>query len=232
VSTNTSLHELHDRFLRALSEAGGQRAERGLFGELVTRYGEAHRHYHTLAHLDACLGLLDRFRGSAQHPERVELALWFHDAVYDPTASDNERQSALLARSRLAAVGLPQEALEDIEAHVLATQHHRGSLPDSELAIDLDLGILGASTPEFSYFERAIRKEYAHVPDREFALGRGALLQGLLTRPEIYRVGALREELEVRARANLERRMLELATAVANSDPWVRKNGLPEISGC
>ena len=205
-------NDLEQRFMRALGEAGAERSGEALFDELLTRHGEAHRRYHTILHVDdACLGYLDWYRGSARHPERVELALWFHDAVYDPRASDNERQSAQLARARLAELGLPHAVVDDIEAHVLATARHSHGLPDTDLVVDLDLSILGAPARRFERFEQEIREEYAHVPDLAFANGRRAVLSGFLARPEIYRVPALREELEQRARRNLERRVYELA---------------------
>ncbi|HKO51563.1 MAG TPA: hypothetical protein VJV79_27830 [Polyangiaceae bacterium] len=213
---NANTNELRARFLRALSEASAQRSGGPLFEELLARYGEAHRRYHTIAHVDACLGFFDWYRGSAEHPERVELALWFHDAVSDPAASDNEQRSALLARARLAELGLPREAIDDIEAHVLATKGHRGSGPDTKLVIDLDLGILAAPAPTFARFEREIRQEYGHVPQQTFAIGRRALLSGFLARRAIYSVPALREELEAPARQNLEQRILELASDVSD----------------
>ena len=133
-------NDLEQSFMRALGEAGAERSGEALFDELLTRHGEAHRRYHTILHVDdACLGYLDWYRGSAGHPERVELALWFHDAVYDPRASDNERQSAQLARARLAELGLPHAVVDDIEAHVLATARHSHGLPDTDLVVDLDL---------------------------------------------------------------------------------------------
>ena len=204
-------NDLEQRFMRALGEAGAERAGEALFDELLARYGEAHRRCHTILHVEACLGYLAWYRDSARHPERVELALWFHDAVYDPRASDNERQSAQLARARLAELGLPQAVVDDIEVHVLATARHSHGLPDTDLVVDLDLSILGAPARRFERFEQEIREEYAHVPDLAFANGRRAVLSGFLARPEIYRVPALREELEQRARRNLERRVYELA---------------------
>jgi predicted metal-dependent HD superfamily phosphohydrolase len=212
-----NLDRLRARFLRALNEAGGQRSGSALFDELLARYGEAHRRYHTLAHVDACLGWLDWYRGSAQHPELVELALWFHDAIYDPRASDNERRSAALARARLGELGVPSLAMRDIEGFVLATQSHRSEAPDAKLVLDLDLTILGAPSPTFGRFERQIREEYAHVPDVAFLAGRRAVLRDFLARPEIYRTPPLREELEVRARGNLERRLVELVELADNA---------------
>ena len=210
---NVNVNDLRRRFLGALSEAGAQRSGSGLFEELLARYGEGHRHYHTIAHVDACLGFLDWYRGLAQQPARVELALWFHDAVYELHAGDNEQRSADLAQARLGELGLPRLAIEDIARHVLATERHTGGSPDANLLVDLDLSVLGAPARTFQSFEREIRAEYAHVPELAFAVGRRAVLHGFLARPEIYRVPALREELEARARLNLTRRIVELAAA-------------------
>lgn len=212
LQTNVNINELRARFLRALSNAGVRASGAAVFDELLTRYGERHRRYHTLVHVDDCLGLLDWYRGSAQHPERIELALWFHDAIYDPRANDNERQSAELARARLGSLGVPLTALKEIEAHVLATQSHQAIAPDAELLLDLDLSVLGARSHAYARFEHEVREEYAYVPETQFRAGRSAILRAFLARPEIYRTRALREEFEVRARMNLERRLLELTS--------------------
>lgn len=212
---NVNVNDLRHRFLGALTEAGVRRSGSDLFAELLARYGEPHRRYHTVAHVDACLGFFDWYRGLARHPARVELALWFHDAVYDLHASDNERRSADLARARLRGLGLPRDALEDIETHVLATRVHDGGSADTNLLVDLDLSVLGSPLATFQRFEQQIREEYAHASAESFAKGRRAVLNDFLARPDIFRVPALREELETRARQNLERRMLELAAEVA-----------------
>ncbi|HYQ03461.1 MAG TPA: hypothetical protein VER96_32525 [Polyangiaceae bacterium] len=208
---NVNINDLRARFLRALSDAGVQRSGAALFEELLARYAEAQRRYHTIEHIDSCLGWLDWYRGLARHPERVELALWFHDAIYDPRASDNEHRSAALSRSRLEELGAPHPVVADVEAHVLATERHQSEEPDALLLLDLDLGVLGAPAPSYARFEQQIREEYEHVPEVEFAKGRTAVLRGFLGRSEIYRTPALREELETRARTNLERRIAKLA---------------------
>ncbi len=206
-----NLDALKSRFRRALADAGATHPSDAVFEELVSRYAEPHRRYHTLAHLDACLVWLDWFSASARHPAEVELALWFHDAIYDPRAGDNERRSAHLARERLAAVGVPGPAIERVVAHVLATEHHTAAGGDAALVIDLDLTILGAAARDYDRFEEMIRCEYAHVGAREFALGRRSVLEKFLARDEIYVVPKVRDELEIRARANLGRRIAELS---------------------
>jgi len=210
MNMNVNVNDLRARFSQALSEAGVQRSGTALFQELLARYGEAHRHYHTIAHVDACLGFFDWYRGLALHPERVELALWFHDAVYDPRASDNESRSAELARASLDELGAPAAVRDEVAAHVLATRGHQGDQPDTKLLLDLDLSVLGARPLGFAQFEQQIREEYAHVSDEVFAAGRCAVLSGFAARSEIYATPALREELEFRARQNLQQRMREL----------------------
>ena len=202
--------ELGARFQRAAVAAGATRPCEGVFQDLAARYGEPHRWHHTLTHIDHCLVWLDWFCGSAERPEEVELALWFHDAVYSLAGGGNEHRSARLAREQLGSLGIGGASIDRIARHIEATEKHAAPGGDSALVSDLDLAILGASRGEFDLFEGRIRREYAHVPDLIYRPARSRVLQGFLFRPEIYRVPAIRAELEAPARANLERRTLEL----------------------
>ncbi len=201
---------LASRFERAAVAAGATRQCRPIFDELVDRYGEAHRHYHTLTHIDACLSWLDWFWAFAERPEVVELALWFHDAVYDPESSENERDSAALAREQLGELGIAPGTADIVARHIEATKAHVPVGSDSALVLDLDLSILGARRSAFERFEAQIRTEYAHVPEPAFCEGRRRVLESFLGRPRIYQVAPIREELEARARGNLARRIAEL----------------------
>jgi len=69
-----------------------------VFDALVERYSEAHRAYHTLQHIAECFDQFDHVR-DAESPGTVGLALWFHDAVYDTRAHDNEAESARYAHN-------------------------------------------------------------------------------------------------------------------------------------
>jgi predicted metal-dependent HD superfamily phosphohydrolase len=202
--------DLHSRFMRDALAALADGPLESTFEHLVARYSEIHRCYHTLAHVDACLVWLDWCRGLAERPEEVALALWFHDAIYDPLSSDNERRSSEFARAELEALAVPGAAIERIVAHVLATAQHSGS-GDGALVVDLDLTILAARPFDFERFERQIRVEYAHVPDPLFKAGRRQVLEDFVRRRYIYHLPQLRDALESRARTNLERRIAELA---------------------
>jgi predicted metal-dependent HD superfamily phosphohydrolase len=186
--------------------AVGAVGDDGLRVELSRRYSEPHRSYHTLQHLAECLAALEPALGLAEHPGEVELALWFHDAVYDPRAEDNESRSADLAARALLDAGVPPEVADRVRGLILATRHAEPpATADEQILVDVDLSILGAPPPRFDEYERQVRREYAWAPDDLFRGGRRAILQGFLGRPHIYGTPHFREALEARARENLRR---------------------------
>jgi predicted metal-dependent HD superfamily phosphohydrolase len=206
---------LAERFRRAARAAGATAPDADLTvsgAYLLARWSEPHRHYHTVAHLSAVLDVVDRFEGLAAHPDRVRLAAWLHDAVYDPRAAGdaNERASAELAAGVLGPLGVPDEVTADVARLVLLTAGHATGPadPDGDLLCDADLAILASDKETYAAYVAAIRREYAHVPDPDFAAGRGRVLTALLELPSIYR---LTPQWEARARANLTAEMLGTA---------------------
>jgi predicted metal-dependent HD superfamily phosphohydrolase len=190
---------------RLWNELGARVVNGGLMNQLVAAYSEQHRHYHTLQHLRECLAHFDAAASLARRPAEVELALWFHDAVYDPRREDNEARSAQWARDSVLAAGCEEAVADRLHALVLATQAHRdeaGDL-DTQLLLDIDLSILGAAGARFAEYERQIRAEYAHIDEASFRAGRARVLQGFVARPSIYLTAPYREALEARARANI-----------------------------
>ena len=171
--------------------------------ELVAAYGQTHRHYHTGAHIDACLRHLDACASALDQPHEVELALWFHDAVYNPLSSKNERKSADWADDFLTRCGAPDQAVARVVALIMVTRHEAPTrTSDESFLVDIDLSILGAEPAVYDTFEKAIRREYRHVPGPLYRAGRSRLLEQFLARPRIYAnlPFALREG---QARANL-----------------------------
>jgi predicted metal-dependent HD superfamily phosphohydrolase len=162
--------------------------------ELVTRWEEPHRRYHDIAHLRRMLGVL-----GPDAPVAVRLAAWYHDAVYDPRAADNEQRSADLAAEQLPALGIdPAEVVR----LVLLTRDHAVEPGDTHGALlcDADLSILATAPDEYAAYTRAVRAEYAFVPDHAFRAGRAAVLRGLLALPALFHS---HPEWEAPARANL-----------------------------
>jgi predicted metal-dependent HD superfamily phosphohydrolase len=186
----------------------------GVYAELMARYAETHRHYHTARHLDECFTALAEVRATAQRPAEVEVALWFHDAIYDTRRNDNEERSADWARSVLAGAGVAAAVGERVAGLILATRHDATPTGvDAEVLVDVDLAILGASPARFDEYERQVREEYAWVPAAIFARKRREILERLLARPRLYATAAMHDAHEQRARANLARSLERLERA-------------------
>ena len=174
---------------------------------LIGRWSEPHRAYHDVTHLTAVLDVVDGHADLVPHPDRVRLAAWTHDAIYDPRAPGgaNERDSAAYARRLLTSLGAPVEVAAEVARLVLLTAGHATDAGDrdGELLCDADLAILAAAGDRYAEYASGIRREYAHVPDEAFRAGRGRVLRALLELPSIYRLPPLRAAWESRARANL-----------------------------
>jgi predicted metal-dependent HD superfamily phosphohydrolase len=205
---------LVEQFRGAARQAGAtaEDADLDAAGEyLLSRWSEPQRHYHTVTHLSAVLDVVDRHAELAPHPERVRLAAWMHDAVYDPRAlgDANERDSAEFAAGLLATLGVPDDVADEVARLVGLTAGHATGAddPDGELLCDADLAILAGDDEAYAAYTAAIRREYAHVPDDAFKDGRAQVLKALLELPAIYRLPPLREQWESRARANLVREL-------------------------
>jgi len=193
---------------RLWGELGAREVNGGLMNQLVAAYSERHRHYHTLQHLRECLALFEAAAPVAARAAEVELALWFHDAVYDPRASDNEARSADWAESSVRAAGCDAAIAQRVGDLVRSTAHQQPPAvegPDVDLLLDIDLAILGSAPARFDESSRQIRAEYAHVPEDTFRTRRADFLRSLLARPALYRTEVFRAPLEAAARANLQR---------------------------
>jgi predicted metal-dependent HD superfamily phosphohydrolase len=182
--------------------------------DLVKRYAEPHRGYHTLAHVLDCLREFEDVRSLAVDPNAIEMALWFHDAVYNPRAADNEEQSARLAEKVLSEAKVPQPTIHQVRDLILATRHQATpELPDAMLLVDLDLAVLGQSAERFDAYEAGVRREYKWVPRPIFAGKRAAILKSFLERPTLYSTPMFQKKYEQTARANLERSIRRLSSS-------------------
>ena len=193
-----------ERWARLWMDASGRGDGRAWFDVLKGRYTEPHRHYHNPRHISECLAEFDSARHLAVQPVAVELAIWFHDAIYDTHAADNEEQSALLADQCLVEAGSESEVRLAVGHLVLATKKHDiATHVDAPLLVDIDLSILGSPENRFVEYEAQIRQEYAWVPDALFAEKRAEILEGFLSRDSIYSTESFSKRLENRARENL-----------------------------
>jgi predicted metal-dependent HD superfamily phosphohydrolase len=173
--------------------------------DLLRRYAEPHRRYHTVDHLSDVLRQVDLLAGD-HDLFLVRLAVWFHDAVYaiPPGQVTNEEASARLSLRELSRVGLEQEDLGEVARLVRLTATHRPGArdPEGELICDADLAVLAGTPEEYSAYVSAVRAEYAAVPERDFVTGRLAVLTELGD-GDLFRTGKGRA-LNERARANID----------------------------
>jgi predicted metal-dependent HD superfamily phosphohydrolase len=192
------------------AEAGESPAAAAVGAELVARWSEPHRRYHTLTHLAAVLAAVDRLADLADDPHAVRLAAWFHDAVYDGRPGWDEERSAQLAQSRLPRCGVPPARVAEVARLVRLTAAHdtlTRTDRDGAVLCDADLAVLGGD--DYERYAANIRQEYAHVPDGLFRQGRAQVLRRLLAVPELFRTPQARELWEEQARAHMS---AELAT--------------------
>ena len=183
---------------------------------LRQHYNGPDRHYHNNAHIAELLGLLALHHGALDDAEAVEAAIWFHDAIYDSQAKDNEAQSAALAADwlgetvapdRLARIG---RMIEATAGHVVGDALAAGEAADTALFLDMDLSILASSSDRYEAYEAAVRREYAWVDDATWRQRRAEFLRQFLARPVIFHTAAFRSAHETAARANMARSLKRL----------------------
>ena len=190
------------RFDALWQRLGGE--DHRTFDELVQRYAETSRHYHTAEHVNECLKWFDDVRSLAADADELEAAIWFHDAVYVPGALDNERVSAIFANTSAVQAGIPEQAAARIARLVEDTDHrHKSGGADSRLLNDIDLSILGAEPARYRRYTADVRREFRRVPDVFFRRGRRRVLRGFLERDPIFETEVLRDRLERQARTNI-----------------------------
>jgi predicted metal-dependent HD superfamily phosphohydrolase len=183
----------------------------GAFRELSEHYSSPGRYYHTLAHIKAMLDSLSGCGEQAAQDPSLLLAVWFHDAVYDSRATDNEERSAVLADSVLEVLGIAEWLWAEVRRLVLMTKSHQAEPSDlvGQLLLDTDLAILGADTARYDAYAQQIRWEYDWVPDPAYKAARCNVLEGFLQRPRLFGTSAY-IPLEPAARANLLREIAAL----------------------
>lgn len=185
---------------------------RELHAEVVGRYGEPDRHYHTLEHLQECFAVAAEAPERAEHPAELTLALWFHDAIYDTRRKDNEERSASWLVSEAERMGVAADVRARLYDLVMATTHlAHAATADARLLVDIDLAILGAARPRFEAYELQVRREYEWVPEPFFRKARADVLRQFLSRPELYSSTTFKHRFEAPARENLQWSLAQLA---------------------
>lgn len=190
----------------------------GIGHDLLARWSEPHRHYHALPHLSSVLRASRLLERSGELPgsehRLVELAAWFHDAVYAGRAGKDEEDSAHLALWKLGGL-LPEVEVAEVARLVRLTATHspqEGDLTGAVLT-DADLEVLGRPRAEYVRYVAQVRSDYAHVSDKDFARGRAAVLRTLLKAPRLFHTRSGSLLWEAAARRNVEAELNEFERA-------------------
>jgi predicted metal-dependent HD superfamily phosphohydrolase len=182
--------------------------------DLWRRYDEPQRAYHRMPHVRHVLEVFDALRADepVDDPVGVQLAAWFHDAIYDPGAPDNEERSAALAEETLTTWAIAPERRSHVGALIRATAKHPVTDvdPDTALLVDADLAILAADPDTYDVYRRAVRVEYGHMDQAHWRAGRAAFLRALLARPAVYATATMRRRGDAAARRNLAAELADL----------------------
>lgn len=163
-------------------------------------YGDPTRGYHNWQHVASCLAWFDDFRALASAPVVVELAIWFHDIVYDSKRRDNETRSAKVASQCLEDASLALSVQRLIEATTHSETAQQG---DAAMLCDIDLSILGACESDYDRYAQGVRSEYDWVPEADYRKGRAHVLRSFLERARIYSTQEAFSRWEMKARMNL-----------------------------
>lgn len=174
-----------------------------ILDELIAAYGEKQRAYHSVQHLYECLSLYQSIQSELNDPSAVALALWFHDAIYNPQAPDNELKSAEIFEQLMAQDLLP-DTLAKIKRWILATQKHAlTDETDLQFLLDIDLAILAAPPERFIQYEQQIQQEYAWVEPEVYSIKRKEVLMHFYQSEPLYQTAYFQKNFELNAKDNL-----------------------------
>jgi len=207
----SGLNRFQSLWQRCLIE-GAADASAEIHQRLVDSYNESQRRYHTLGHIDHCLSMFDQCKSLAINPDALEIAVWFHDAIFEPGKSDNEALSAELYDEFSAGVHADEfRAL--VGRMIMATLHNGLSLDDSDAGymVDIDLSSFGLPWEDFLRDSRHLREESAELSDADYFQKQGAFRSCLLARPHFYQTDFFRRHYEQQARDNLAKYVDQLS---------------------
>lgn len=210
------LRQAWDRAIGSCPVSGHASSE--AFDRLASAYGAPDRHYHGSDHIAALLGLAEVHAELVDDKPAIDLAILFHDVVYDPRRGDNEAASARVAETLLAQLGLDVGVIAKVAGYVRATAHGAnadgGEEPDLGFLLDIDLSILAAHPAAYLAYAEAIRREYVHVAMDDYRRGRTHILRQFLARNQIYGTPRLWALWEAAARSNLAAELAVLDNGV------------------
>jgi len=183
-----------------------------IFNKIVRMYDSEKRFYHNRKHVEKLLKFIEGKKDEIENFDAVCLATWFHDVIYDTQAKDNEEQSAIFARKKLEELGIQKDIIVKVEKLIRATWKHENIDGDNDCSIflDGDLAILSEDNDKYDSYTKAIRREYAWVPDDVYKERRKEVMENFLKKDRIYFTEEMFKKSEVKARNNIKREIESL----------------------
>ena len=176
------------------------------FIQLSEAYQQPHRAYHNANHVNEVLAVFGKVRHLAKHPKEIELAIWFHDAIYDTASSTNEKDSAQWAKAFVESNDGNGDAAQRVYRLIMLTASHCGAdTIDEAIMLDSDLCILGSDEGSYNAYEQQIRAEYSWVPDLVFYEKRQQVMKQIADQDRIFKTDHFYHQYERAARLNLQR---------------------------
>ena len=211
---------LERRFCDLWQNCAGTHADQ-VWQKLRSHYQEPHRHYHTLEHIDHCLGQLDLARDHVTEFSATEIAIWFHDIIYHYGARDNEILSVAYFQD-VAGPTMAEHFIDRVSEFIIATQHS-GAANDAAIAYVVDIDLSGFGLPWEGYLadSTALRYEAEDVGDEQYYQGKLRFLSELQRWPSLYQSPFFKDHLEANAQSNIARYTIDL-----------RKQGFGEAAIC
>lgn len=148
---------------------------------LTKQYAQQHRKYHTLEHI-AYMFTTAKERGIMLNYAQ-QLAIWWHDAVYNVDSATNEEDSASLMWNNQGCVR--SDILRDATTMIHDTKAHIPSNEASAIVSDLDMFIL-ADSRNYDRYKIQVREEFSHVPIDTYCIRRKEFLERTITTEIFY----------------------------------------------
>lgn len=181
------------------------------YKQLMELYSSPNRHYHNTIHINTLLQLLDTYAHLLAAPRAIQFAIWYHDAIYDSSQTDNEAKSADLAYTHMTALGVGQPVVDTCCKLIRATQTHTLGDDlrsfDAQFLLDIDLAILATKEEEYLQYTKNIRQEYIMYPEPVYIAGRKKVIEHFLAMDRIYKTDLCFELYEELAKKNLNREL-------------------------
>lgn len=204
--------ELFDRLVSFIQQHFSVTIEKAdlLAKDIFSQYENADRHYHDIRHIQHCLWELDSLKDNETDKPAIELAIWYHDVIYNQRSKNNEGKSAEKLISDLKDFE-GDISLNKVGDMIRMSTHRNQSLVEDKTAqyfLDIDLAILGQNATEYRVYSMAVRREYLSVPAICYYYHRKKILKNFLE-GDIYRTEWFKKKYETSAQKNIGKELEE-----------------------